>query len=34
VKLVGSCAEEVDQIGRAMKRVGHDPAVCERERRE
>ena len=34
VKLVGSCAEEVDQIGRAMKRVGHDPAVGERQRRE
>ena len=32
--MVSSCAEEVDQIGRAMKRVGHDPAVCERERRE
>ena len=30
--MASSCAEEVDQVGRRMKRIGDDGAVCDRER--
>jgi hypothetical protein len=34
VELAGSSAQQIDQIGRPMERVGDAPAVTKRKRRE